>query len=100
MTKRQFQPGRGYTKKDWDAVDFPDATETELATARPFAEAFPELAESIRREREAPAGRTVVSVPLDNDLLEKLEASGPGWRMRINDMLLDVLERPAAAKRG
>lgn len=51
-TLREFTPGRGYTKEDWDAVDSPELTEEELRTARPFAEAFPELAESIRRSRD------------------------------------------------
>lgn len=42
-----FVPGPGYTKEDWDAVDFPDLTDEELATAKPFAELYPELAEKV-----------------------------------------------------
>ena len=59
-----FEPGRGYyTREDWDAVmDDAESTDEELAQARPFAEAFPELAEAIRRELgrspAAPSGRT------------------------------------------
>lgn len=48
MTK-PFDPECGYTKQDWDAVDSPEATDEELATARPFDEAFPDLAASIRK---------------------------------------------------
>lgn len=50
-----FQPGRGYSKADWDAVsDSPEATEEELAEAKPFVEAFPELAEAMRRSLHQP----------------------------------------------
>ncbi|MQT12030.1 hypothetical protein F0357_04975 [Rhizobiales bacterium Sp-1] len=52
-TLSAFQPGRGYTKEDWDDVDSPELTDEELATGRPFAEAFPELAATIRRRRAA-----------------------------------------------
>ena len=56
MTSRKtlthFTPGRGYTQHDWDEVsDSPEATDEELAQARPFAEVFPDLAASIRRGR-------------------------------------------------
>ncbi|MBY3597553.1 hypothetical protein [Rhizobium bangladeshense] len=46
----EFQPGRGYTKEDWDAVDSPELTDEELAKVRPFREALPDLAASIDRE--------------------------------------------------
>jgi hypothetical protein len=56
MTKRklrtEFEPGRGYTKEDWDAVsDNPEWTEADFKRARPFAEVFPDLADSIRRDK-------------------------------------------------
>lgn len=35
--------------------DAPEATDDQLAQARPFAEAFPDLAESIKRSRGRPA---------------------------------------------
>lgn len=50
-TLKEFTPGRGYTREDWDAVESPEMTEEEMRTARPFAEAFPELAEAIRRSK-------------------------------------------------
>lgn len=52
-TLKEFTPGRGYTREDWDAVDSPELTEEEMRTARPFAEVFPEWAEELRRAREA-----------------------------------------------
>lgn len=94
-TKKTFEPGRGYTQEDWDAVDSPDLTDEELKTARPFAEMFPELAASIRREREQGRERkhgpgktkAAVTIRLDFDILDTLRASGPGWQSRVNGML-------------
>ncbi len=52
MNKQQksFKPGRGYTRKDWDAVQSPELTDEQMTKAKPFAEVFPELAASIRRK--------------------------------------------------
>lgn len=86
-----FVPGKGYTRADWDEVsDHPEWTTEELATARPFAEVFPELAESIRRGRgRPPAERTKdrVTLRLDGDVLDHFRAGGPGWQTRINAAL-------------
>jgi hypothetical protein len=49
--QKSFKPGHGYTKKDWDAVQSPELTDEQMAQAKPFAEVFPDLAASIRRER-------------------------------------------------
>jgi hypothetical protein len=49
--QKSFKPGRGYTKKDWDAIDNPEWTAEGFAKAKPFAEVFPELAASIRKGR-------------------------------------------------
>ena len=55
----EFQQGRGYSKEDWDEVsDNPEWTEEDFKNARPFAEVFPDLAESIRRARGRPAVET------------------------------------------
>lgn len=53
MGKRQksFKPGEGYTKEDWDAVQSPELTDEQMAKAKTFAEAFPDLAASTRRGR-------------------------------------------------
>ena len=62
MTKKPERPsdfaeGRGYGREDWDTVsDNPEFTADDLKNARPFAEVFPELAESIRRARGRPRG--------------------------------------------
>ncbi len=70
--------------------DSPEATDEQLAQARPFAEVFPDLAESIRRARGRPAtgkAKKTVSIRLDPEVVEKFKATGPGWHRLINDVL-------------
>jgi uncharacterized protein (DUF4415 family) len=90
MTKRKFSPGRGYSEADWKEVsDNPELTAAEIATAKPFAEVFPELAAKIRRGRPKmvePAKRQV-TLRLDVDVIERFKASGPRWQSRINAAL-------------
>ncbi|RWP37670.1 BrnA antitoxin family protein [Mesorhizobium sp.] len=87
---KKFKPGKGFTKADWDAVDSPEATDEQIAQARPFAEVFPDLAESIRRSRGRPAldnPKKQVTLRLDSDVVARFRAGGPGWQSRINDIL-------------
>lgn len=96
MTSKEFTPGRGYTRQDWDEVSAdPDSTEEELAQARPFAEVFPELADAIRKRGPART-KTAVSIRLDDDLVAELRATGPGWQGRVNDALREWVKKPAA----
>lgn len=70
--------------EDWEASD------DDLAKAKPFTEMFPELAESIRRSRGRPPiekPKRVVSIRLDQDVVSKFKATGKGWQARINDVL-------------
>jgi len=86
-----FEEGQGFTRADWDAVsDNPEWTEEDFKKARPFAEVFPDLADSIRRSRGRPkvaAPRQQISLRLDPDVIEKFKATGKGWQSRINDVL-------------
>lgn len=90
-TLTEFQPGRGYSREDWDAVsDNPELTEEEIRQARPFAEVFPQFAESIKRGRGRPPAenpKQQVTLRLDADVIERFKAGGPGWQSRINDEL-------------
>lgn len=75
--------------------DAPEATDEQLAQARPFAAAFPALAEKmkdgvVRRPVGRPLAarkKTSVSLRLDQDVLEKFKSAGPGWQTRINEAL-------------
>ncbi|TPN92808.1 BrnA antitoxin family protein [Mesorhizobium sp. B1-1-5] len=87
---KEFIPGKGFTKADWDAVDSPEATDEQIAQARPFTEVFPDLAENIRRSRGRPAldnPKKQVTLRLDSDVIARFRAGGPGWQSRINDIL-------------
>tara|TARA_B100001971_G_C18139660_1_gene509660 strand:- start:439 stop:732 length:294 start_codon:yes stop_codon:yes gene_type:complete len=75
--------------------DAPEATDAQLAAAKPFAEAFPTLAEKMRRN---PGGRpkaaqpkVAVSLRLDPEIVERFKADGPGWQTRINDALREAV---------
>jgi len=87
----EFREGRGYSKADWDDVsDNPEWTEEDFKNARPFAEVFPELAESIRKARGRPVVETPkrqISLRLDPDVIDAFKATGKGWQGRINDVL-------------
>lgn len=65
-------------------------TDEELARTRPFAEVFPDLAESIKRGRGRPpleSPKKLVTLRLDADVLERLRSSGKGWQGRVNEVL-------------
>lgn len=90
-TVEEFQEGRGYSRDDWEDVsDNPEWTEEDFKAARPFAEVFPDLAESIRRSRGRPAverPKQQISLRLDPDVIEAFKATGKGWQARINEAL-------------
>lgn len=70
--------------------DAPEATDEQIAQAKPFAEAFPELMDSIRRSRGRPVlenPKQQVSLRLSPDVLAAFKATGKGWQSRIDDAL-------------
>ena len=71
--------------------DAPEVTDEQMAEAKPFAEAFPALAENMRKNvggRPRSANPKVpVSIRLDQDVVAKFKATGPGWQSRMNDVL-------------
>jgi len=90
MGTDKFEPGRGYSKADWDEVDSPELTEAQLTEAKPFAEALPDLAESIRRSAGRPRlqhAKQAVTLRLSPQTLEKFESLGPDWRARMAEVL-------------
>ncbi|AHF85901.1 hypothetical protein RLEG3_30585 [Rhizobium leguminosarum bv. trifolii WSM1689] len=90
----QFQPGRGYSKEDWDAVsDNPPLSKEEMARAKPFKEAFPDVAKKMETAIAA-RGRPKLDNPkqplnirLDADIIQFYKATGKGWQSRMNDAL-------------
>lgn len=91
IVQKEFTPGRGYTKEDWDEVsDNPEWTEEDIGNAKPFKEVFPELYASIERARGRPPidyPKQSLTLRLDQDVIAKFKATGKGWQSRINDVL-------------
>lgn len=78
----------GYSKQDWDAVsDNPTISKEDMAKAKPFKEALPELYESIQRSRGRPKvdnPKEAVTLRLDPDVVAKFKANGKNWRANMN----------------
>lgn len=89
----------GYTLEDWEEVsDNPELTAEELAQMRPMSEAMPELHAAIVKTIRArgPSGtKATISILLDDDMVAKLRASGPGWQDRVNDALRKLVDEAA-----
>jgi uncharacterized protein (DUF4415 family) len=84
--RKSFKPGQGYSKKDWDDVESPELTAEEFAKAKPFAEALPGLAASIRKGRgpnKAPT-KKLVTIRLSGSVIDKYKSGGEGWQSRID----------------
>ena len=65
-------------------------TAAELAKAKPFAEVFPDLAESIKRGRGRPrleVAKKAVTLRLDPETLRRFHATGKDWRTRMSEAL-------------
>ena len=70
--------------------DAPEATDEQLAQAKPFAEAFPDLMESIKRARGRPkvdAPKVAVTLRIDPDVLERFQSKGKDWRSDMTHAL-------------
>lgn len=71
--------------------DAPEATDAQLAQAKPFTETFPALAEKMRANvggrPKARHPKVAVSLRLDPEVVSRFKAQGPGWQTRINDAL-------------
>lgn len=82
---KAFQPGQGYSKQDWDAVDFPEMTDEELANIRPAKEVLPpEFFKAMEEHRES-RGRPSLEHPkkqttlrLGEEVIAKFRESGKG----------------------
>jgi uncharacterized protein (DUF4415 family) len=71
--------------------DAPELTEAQMAQAKPFTDAFPALAETMRRNvggrPRSASPKVPISIRLDQDVVAKFKATGPGWQSRINEVL-------------
>lgn len=78
---------RNYTDADLTVVsDNPEWTDAELAAAKPFSQALPELAAAIKRGRGRPrsaAPLEAVTLRLPPATIERFKAQGGDWRARM-----------------
>ena len=68
----------------------PEWTEEDFKNARPFAEVFPDLMASIHRARGRPKSENPkkrITLRLDDEVIERFRATGPGWQSRMNEVL-------------
>jgi uncharacterized protein (DUF4415 family) len=98
---KTYEPGRGFTKKDWDAVDFPEMTAEELARMRPAREVLdPKLLATLTKKFRGPQKapkKVQIAIRLDPIVLERYRATGRGWQVRMNDDLLKMSKKLKAA---
>ncbi len=73
--------------------DTVEITEEMMARMRPASQAKPEIVAAYRRTRgpqKAPT-KQLVSLRLDQEVLERFRARGPGWQRLINEALRKVV---------
>jgi uncharacterized protein (DUF4415 family) len=87
--QKSFKPGHGYTRKDWDDVESPELTSEQIAKAKPFADALPDLAVAIRKGRgpNKEPTKKLVTIRLSGSVIEKYKSGGAGWQSRIDSDL-------------
>jgi uncharacterized protein (DUF4415 family) len=102
MPKRlkEFAPGRGYSKEDWNAVESPELTDEELESMRPAREVLPPaLFEALAKRRQGQRGpqksptKVALSIRLSRDVVDAFKADGPGWQSRMDDALRAAVKR-------
>lgn len=79
-----------YGRADMDAVsDNPELTDAQIASARPFAEVFPDIAAKLRRARGPQKRPTKISttIRLSPEVVAFFKSGGEGWQARIDEAL-------------
>ena len=79
--------------------DNPEWTDADWAQAQPAVRVVPELVKDHQRRTRGPQKmptRKLVSIRLDQAVLDRLRAGGPGWQRRANDILAAATEPTAA----
>lgn len=74
--------------------DAPEATDAQLAKAKPFDETFPALADAMRKNTggrpKSDNPKVAVSLRLDQEVVTRFKATGPGWQTRMNEALREA----------
>ena len=89
MTEGTAPSYLGYTQADLDEVsDNPELTAEDIAKAVPFAQAFPELAKTVRKRgpQRVPT-KISTTIRLSPEVIAHFKATGRGWQSRIDEAL-------------
>jgi uncharacterized protein (DUF4415 family) len=75
----------------------PEWTEEEMRRARPAREVLREIygektANEMLRRGKSGAPKQEVTILLDEDVLRQMQALGPGWEGKVNEVLREWLE--------
>ncbi|MCR9239679.1 MAG: BrnA antitoxin family protein [Alphaproteobacteria bacterium] len=77
--------------------DNPELTKDDFKNAKPFTEAFPDLAANMKKNlggRPKSANpKQAISIRLSPEVLEHFKADGPGWQSRIDEALKRHVEK-------
>lgn len=95
---RRFSAKRSLTAREEAEIqnriatdpDNPEITDAQIAKRKSFAEAFPELAASIKRARGRPKldnAKLAVTLRLDPATVARFQALGQDWRARMTKVL-------------
>lgn len=75
--------------------DAPEASDEQLAQAKPFGEVFPALADAMRKNvggrPKSQNPKVAVSLRLDQEIVARFKKTGPGWQTRMNDALREAV---------
>jgi uncharacterized protein (DUF4415 family) len=96
----KVKKARGYSKKDLrDVSNNPELTKSDFVRAKPFAQAFPDLAASLRRRRGPNKSPTkkLVSLRLSPEVIQHFKSTGAGWQSRIDETLRKAVKRKTLA---
>ena len=87
--KRAMAPTREgkMRRADRSAVASPALTRAMLESLRPAREVVPDVVRAARGRPPKPDKKMLITMRLDQDVLEHFRKSGPGWQVRINETL-------------
>lgn len=60
------------------------------------ADPLPEIIDALHKRRGPVRTKTAISIRLDDDLVERLRSTGPGWQSRVNEALREWVDKNAA----
>lgn len=77
----------------------PEWTEDDFVSAKPFCELSQEHQRVLTAIMEENAAKKKVAVPLSRAVVEKMQSTGEGWEARVEEAVVEWLERRAKRRR-